>query len=191
MATVNKNLSDYDKNSIPNAKDFRFGIVVSEWNDSITEGLYRGAIEALLENQVPAQHIIRWNVPGSFELIYGSKKMLQTQNVDAVIAIGCVIQGQTKHFDFVCEGVTQGIKDLNVQTDIPVIFCVLTDNTMQQSIDRSGGIHGNKGTEAAIAAIKMAYIRQQASFSHQIDSQHLLSAGSIQLKEGTPLELKE
>ncbi|MFV8322495.1 6,7-dimethyl-8-ribityllumazine synthase [uncultured Flavobacterium sp.] len=191
MATVNKNLSDYDKNSIPNAKDFRFGIVVSEWNDSITEGLYRGAIEALLENQVPAQHIIRWNVPGSFELIYGSKKMLQTQNVDAVIAIGCVIQGQTKHFDFVCEGVTQGIKDLNVQTDIPVIFCVLTDNTLQQSIDRSGGIHGNKGTEAAIAAIKMAYIRQQASLSHQIDNQHLLSAGAIQLEEGSPLELKE
>ncbi|MFV8366564.1 6,7-dimethyl-8-ribityllumazine synthase [Flavobacterium sp. XS1P27] len=191
MATVNKNLSEYDKNSIPNAKDFRFGIVVSEWNDSITEGLYRGAIEALLENQVPAQHIIRWNVPGSFELIYGSKKMLQTQNVDAVIAIGCVIQGQTKHFDFVCEGVTQGIKDLNVQTDIPVIFCVLTDNTMQQSIDRSGGIHGNKGTEAAIAAIKMAYIRQQASLTHQIDNQHLLSAGAIQLEEGSPLELKE
>lgn len=191
MATENKNLSEYDKNSIPNAKDFRFGIVVSEWNDSITEGLYRGAIEALLENQVPAQHIIRWNVPGSFELIYGSKKMLQTQNVDAVIAIGCVIQGQTKHFDFVCEGVTQGIKDLNVQTDIPVIFCVLTDNTMQQSIDRSGGIHGNKGTEAAIAAIKMAYIRQQASLSHQIDNQHLLSAGAIQLEEGSPLELKE
>ncbi|MFM2369048.1 MAG: hypothetical protein RL619_1348 [Bacteroidota bacterium] len=191
MATVNKNLSEYDKNSIPNAKDFRFGIVVSEWNDSITEGLYKGAIEALLENQVPAQHIIRWNVPGSFELIYGSKKMLQTQNVDAVIAIGCVIQGQTKHFDFVCEGVTQGIKDLNVQTDIPVIFCVLTDNTMQQSIDRSGGIHGNKGTEAAIAAIKMAYIRQQASFSHQIDNQHLLPAGAIQIEEGSPLELKE
>jgi 6,7-dimethyl-8-ribityllumazine synthase len=191
MATVNKNLSDYDKNSIPNAKDFRFGIVVSEWNDSITEGLYKGAIEALLENQVPSQHIIRWNVPGSFELIYGSKKMLQTQNVDAVIAIGCVIQGQTKHFDFVCEGVTQGIKDLNVQTDIPVIFCVLTDNTMQQSIDRSGGIHGNKGTEAAIAAIKMAYIRQQASLSHQIDNQHLLSSGAIQIEEGSPLELKE
>lgn len=191
MATINKNLSDYDKNSVPNAKDFRFGIVVSEWNDSITEGLYKGAIEALLENQVPPQHIIRWNVPGSFELIYGSKKMLQTQNVDAVIAIGCVIQGQTKHFDFVCEGVTQGIKDLNVQTDIPVIFCVLTDNTMQQSIDRSGGIHGNKGTEAAIAAIKMAYIRQQASLSHQIDNQHLLSTGAIQIEEGTPLELKE
>ncbi len=191
MATENKNLSEYDKNSIPNAKDFRFGIVVSEWNDSITEGLFSGAIEALLENQVPAQHIIRWNVPGSFELVYGAKKMLQTQNVDAVIAIGCVIQGQTKHFDFVCEGVTQGIKDLNVQTDIPVIFCVLTDNTMQQSIDRSAGIHGNKGTEAAIAAIKMAFIRQQASLSHQIDNQHLLSAGAMQLEEGSPLELKE
>ena len=191
MATENKNLSEYDKYSIPNAKDFRFGIVVSEWNDSITEGLFSGAIEALLENQVPAQHIIRWNVPGSFELVYGAKKMLQTQNVDAVIAIGCVIQGQTKHFDFVCEGVTQGIKDLNVQTDIPVIFCVLTDNTMQQSIDRSGGIHGNKGTEAAIAAIKMAFIRQQASLSHQIDNQHLLSAGAMQLEEGSPLELKE
>ncbi|MBG6061361.1 6,7-dimethyl-8-ribityllumazine synthase [Flavobacterium sp. CG_9.1] len=191
MATVNKNLSDYDKNSVPNAKDFRFGIVVAEWNDTITEGLFKGAIDALLENQVPAQHIIRWNVPGSFELIYGSKKMLQTQNVDAVIAIGCVIQGQTKHFDFVCEGVTQGIKDLNVQTDIPVIFCVLTDNTMQQSIDRSGGIHGNKGTEAAIAAIKMAYIRQQASLSHQIDNQHLLSSGAIQIEEGKPFELKE
>ena len=191
MATENKNLSEYDKNSIPNAKDFRFGIVVSEWNDSITEGLFSGAIEALLENQVPAQHIIRWNVPGSFELVYGAKKMLQTQNVDAVIAIGCVIQGQTKHFDFVCEGVTQGIKDLNVQTDIPVIFCVLTDNTMQQSIDRSGGIHGNKGTEAAIAAVKMDFIRQQASLSHQIDNQHLLSAGAMQLEEGSPLELKE
>ncbi|SHF79672.1 6,7-dimethyl-8-ribityllumazine synthase [Flavobacterium segetis] len=190
MATVNKNLSEYDKNTLPNAKDFRFGIVVSEWNETITEGLCKGAIEALLENQVPAHHIVRWNVPGSFELIYGSKKMLQTQNVDAVIAIGCVIQGQTKHFDFVCEGVTQGIKDLNVQTDIPVIFCVLTDNTMQQSIDRSGGIHGNKGTEAAIAAIKMAYIRQQASFTHQVDNQHLLTSGALQI-ENLPLELKE
>ena len=116
--------------------------------------------------------------------------MLQTQNVDAVIAIGCVIQGQTKHFDFVCEGVAQGIKDLNVQTDVPVIFCVLTDDTIQQSIDRSGGIHGNKGTEAAIAAIKMAYIRQQASLSHQIDDQHLLSQGALRI-ENLPLQIEE
>lgn len=191
MATINKNLSVYDKSTLPNAKDFRFGIVVSEWNENITEGLYKGAEEAFLDNEVSAENIIRWNVPGSFELIYGCKKMLQTQKVDAVIAIGCVIQGQTKHFDFVCEGVTQGIKDLNVQTDIPVIFCVLTDNTMQQSIDRSGGIHGNKGTEAAIAAIKMAYIRQQSSLAHGYASQNLLTSGSLQLDEGTPLELKE
>jgi 6,7-dimethyl-8-ribityllumazine synthase len=190
MATINKNLSDYDKSSIPNAKDFRFGIVVAEWNETITEGLFNGALQALLENEVPVQQIVRWNVPGSFELIYGAKKMLQTQNVDAVIVIGCVIQGETKHFDFVCEGVTQGIKDLNVQTDIPVIFCVLTDNVMQQSIDRSGGIHGNKGTEAAIAAIKMAYIRQQASLSHQFDSQQLLSAGALQI-ENLPLQIEE
>ena len=141
MATENKNLSEYDKNTVPDAREFRFGIVVSEWNDTITEGLFNGAFETLIENQVPPQHIIRWNVPGSFELIYGAKKMLQTQNVDAVITIGCVIQGQTKHFDFVCEGVTQGIKDLNVQTDIPVIFCVLTDNTMQQSIDTVSYTH--------------------------------------------------
>ena len=129
MATANKNLSNYDKSTLPKAKDFRFGVVVSEWNDTITEGLYKGAYDAFLDNEVQDSNIIRWNVPGSFELIYGAKKMLQTQNVDAVIVIGCVIQGETKHFDFVCEGVTQAIKDLNVQTDVPVIFCVLTDNT--------------------------------------------------------------
>lgn len=190
MATENKNLSIYEKSTVPNAKDFRFGVVVSEWNEVITEGLYNGAIQAFLENEVLAANIIRWNVPGSFELVYGCKKMLQTQKVDAVIAIGCVIQGQTKHFDFVCEGVTQGIKDLNVQTDIPVIFCVLTDNTMQQSIDRSGGIHGNKGTEAAIAAIKMAYIRQQASLSHDYKSRPLLSTGQLQI-EDLPLQIEE
>ena len=163
MATVNKNLSEYDKNTIPNAKDFRFGIVVSEWNETITTGLYKGAIEALLENGVAEENIVTWNVPGSFELVYGSKRMIATQNVDAVIAIGSVIQGETKHFDFVCEAVSQGIKDLNVLTDVPVVFCVLTDNTMQQAIDRSGGIHGNKGTEAAVVAIKMAYLRKQTT----------------------------
>src|SRR5690606_12907302 len=130
MATVNKNLSEYDKNTIPGAKDFRFGIVVSEWNEAITLNLYKGAIEALLENGAKEENIIKWDVPGSFELIYGSKRMVETQNVDAVIAIGCVIQGETKHFDFVCEAVSQGIKDLNIQTDVPVVFCVLTDNTM-------------------------------------------------------------
>ena len=157
MATANKNLSDYNKATIPNAKDLRFGIVVSEWNSTITEGLYQGAYAALIDCGARDQNIIRWNVPGSFELIYGSKKMQQL-DVDAVIAIGSVIQGETKHFDFVCQGVTQGIKDLNIQHDIPVIFCVLTDNTLEQAQERSGGKHGNKGTEAAIAAIKMAFL---------------------------------
>jgi 6,7-dimethyl-8-ribityllumazine synthase len=157
MATANKNLSEYDKTTIPNAKDFRFGIVVSEWNHAITEGLYKGAFDTLIDCGVSSQNILRWDVPGSFELVYGSKKM-QEQNVDAVVAIGSVIQGETKHFDFVCQGVTQGIKDLNILHKTPVIFCVLTDNTMQQAIERSGGKHGNKGTEAAIAAIKMAVL---------------------------------
>ncbi len=165
MATENKNLSQYDKATIPNSKNFRFGIVVSEWNEEITEGLFKGAFDALIDCGVLKENIVRWNVPGSFELIYGCKKMQQSYDMlDAVIAIGNVIQGETKHFDFVCEGVTQGIKDLNIQSDIPVIFCVLTDNTRQQSLDRSGGKHGNKGTEAAIAAIKMAQLRKEAKF---------------------------
>ncbi|MFC5046378.1 6,7-dimethyl-8-ribityllumazine synthase [Aquimarina hainanensis] len=165
MATENKNLSNYDKATIPNSKDFRFGIVVSEWNDAITEGLFQGAFDALTDCGVLKDNIVRWNVPGSFELIYGCKKMRESYDMlDAVIAIGSVIQGETKHFDYVCEGVTHGIKDLNIQGDIPVIFCVLTDNTLQQSIDRSGGKHGNKGTEAAIAAIKMAQLRKEATF---------------------------
>ncbi|MDT0642866.1 6,7-dimethyl-8-ribityllumazine synthase [Zunongwangia sp. F363] len=165
MATEGNNLSEYDKSSIPNAKDFRFGIVVSEWNEEITEGLFNGAFAALKEHGVLEERIVRWNVPGSFELIYGCKKMQQSYDMlDAVIAIGSVIEGETKHFDFVCDGVTQGIKDLNVQSDIPVIFCVLTDQNKQQAIDRSGGKHGNKGTEAAIAAIKMAQLRKDARF---------------------------
>jgi 6,7-dimethyl-8-ribityllumazine synthase len=160
MATANKNLSNYDKNNIPDAKDFVFGIVVSEWNDKITEGLYSGAETALLDCGVKPSNIIRWNVPGSFELIYGAARMAKTAKVDAIITIGCVIKGETMHFEFVCEGVTQGIKDLNAKGDIPVIFCVLTDNNEQQSLDRSGGQHGNKGTEAAITAIRMAELRR-------------------------------
>ncbi len=158
MATTN--LSTYDKATIPNAKDFRFGIVVSEWNPDITQNLHKGAIKALLDCGAQQENIISWEVPGSFELVYGCKKMLESQKVDAIIAIGNVIQGETKHFDFVCEGVTQGIVDLNIKYDTPVIFCVLTDNTKQQSIDRSGGKHGNKGIECAVAAIKMAALGQ-------------------------------
>lgn len=160
MATENKNLSQYDKNKIPSAKSFRFGIVVSEWNSEITEALYKGAEEALLDCGALLENITRWDVPGSFELAYGAKKMIEKTRPDAVIAIGSVIQGETKHFDFVCQATAQGIMDLNTQTDTPVIFCVLTDNNLQQALDRSGGKHGNKGTEAAIAAIKMAVLSQ-------------------------------
>ena len=154
MATTN--LSSYDKTIIPNAKSLRFGIVVSEWNSDVTDNLYIGAKETLIENGTLAHNIVRVDVPGSFELIYGCKHLISSQKFDAVIAIGCVIQGETKHFDFVCEAVSLGIKDLNLQFDIPTIFCVLTDTTKQQSLDRSGGKLGNKGVECAIAAIKMA-----------------------------------
>ena len=158
MAASNKNLSVYDKKTIPNAKALRFGIVVSEWNSKITEDLFKGAETALLDCGVKQGNILRWNVPGSFELIFGCKKIIQQNNPDAVIAIGSVIRGETKHFDFVCSATAQGIKDLNVSTDTPVIFCVLTDDNLQQAKDRSGGKYGNKGTEAAIAAIKMALL---------------------------------
>lgn len=159
MATTN--LSAYDKNTIPNAKSLRFGIVVSEWNLDITENLLKGAVETLFENGAVDENIlVKW-VPGSFELIFGCNQMLKTEELDAVIAIGNVIRGETEHFTFVCEGVTQGIKDLNLRYDASTIFCVLTDNDKQQSIDRSGGKHGNKGVECAIAAIKMAASRKK------------------------------
>lgn len=155
MATENKNLSHYDKSTLPNIESYRFGIVTSQWNEQVTHGLTQGAIDTLKDCGATSQNIVCWEVPGSFELIHASKKMIDTQKVDALIAIGCVIQGETRHFDFVCQGVTQGIAHLNATENVPVIFCVLTDNNLQQSIDRSGGKHGNKGVEAAIAAIKM------------------------------------
>ena len=154
MATTN--LSAYDKNQIPNAKNLRFGIDVSEWNADITENLYQGAVDTLLGHGALKENILTQWVPGSFELIFGCSQMLKTQEVNAVIAIGNVIRGETEHFTFVCDGVTQGIKDLNLQYDVPTVFCVLTDNNKQQSIERSGGKHGNKGVECAVAAIKMA-----------------------------------
>ena len=165
MATSQKNLSVYDKESLPDAKDMKIGFVVSEWNPDITENLFQGAFDALLDVGAIKENIIRWNVPGSFELPYACKKMQESFDMlDAIVAVGNVIQGETKHFDFVCQGLTQGIMELNIKHDIPVIFCVLTDNTKAQSEARSGGIHGNKGTEAAIAAIKMAQLRKDAKF---------------------------
>lgn len=156
-------LSAYDKNSIPNAKGMRFGLVVSEWNAEITEALTEGAKQALLDNGALAEDIIISQVPGSFELVYGSKLMVEQLDLDAVVAIGSVIQGETRHFDFVCDAVTQGLKDLNVQQDTPVIFCLLTDNTWEQAKARSGGVLGNKGVECGIAAIKMAALREALS----------------------------
>ena len=155
MATENKNLSQYNKETLPNVTAKRFGIITSEWNETVTEGMRKGAEETLLDCGVLSENIIQWNVPGSFELVNGAKKMLSKEQIDAIIVIGCVIQGETKHFDFVCQGVTQGVAYLNAIQNIPVIFCVLTDNNLQQSLDRSGGKHGNKGIEAAVAAIKM------------------------------------
>ena len=154
MATANTNLSNYNKSALPDASDFKIGIVVSEWNSEVTNGLLDGALAALTDCGVSKSNISIHKVPGSFELIFGAKKV-QSSGVDAVITIGCVIQGETKHFDYVCAGVTQGIKDLNIHHEVPVVFCVLTDNNKQQSLDRSGGKHGNKGVEAAITALKM------------------------------------
>jgi len=158
MATANHNLSNYDLNTVPDGSAFTIHVVVSQWNDSITTALCKGTIETLKKHGVQDSNIKIWNVPGSFELIYGSKKA-QSFNPDAVIAIGSVIKGETQHFDFVCQAVSQGVKDLNIVSEVPVIFCVLTDNTLQQAKDRSGGKHGNKGTEAAIAALQMSKLR--------------------------------
>lgn len=158
MATANHNLSNYDLNTVPDGSAFTIHVVVSQWNDSITTALCKGTIETLKKHGVQDSNIKIWNVPGSFELIYGSKKA-QSFNPDAVIVIGSVIKGETQHFDFVCQAVSQGVKDLNIVSEVPVIFCVLTDNTLQQAKDRSGGKHGNKGTEAAIAALQMSKLR--------------------------------
>ena len=160
MATANRNLSEYNKEFIPNGADFKIGIVVSEWNDNITLNLLKGAKEALLDNGVLEENIKVRFVPGAFELPLGCQWMCESGEVDGVVAIGVVIQGETKHFDFVCDGATQGIKDVNLKYDMPVSFCVLTDNNMQQSIDRSGGKHGNKGVECAIACLKMIELKK-------------------------------
>ena len=157
MSSSNNNLVDLDLSEIPSAKNLKFGITVSKWNSEITNSLLNGCLDLLHSKGVDKNDIEVLYVPGSFELVYGSK-YLQNKNYDAVIAIGSVIRGETKHFDFICNATSQGIKDLNISGNCPVIFCVLTDDNIQQSIDRSGGKFGNKGVEAAIAAIEMAII---------------------------------
>ena len=161
MATAGKNLSQYSKEEILNSADFKIGIVVSIWNDEITSNLLSGALQALKDFGVLDENIIIKQVPGAFELPLGSQYLLSAADVDGVIAIGVVIQGETKHFDFVCSGATQGIMEVMLKYNKPVAFCELTDDNIQQSIDRSGGIHGNKGTEAAIACLKMIANKQR------------------------------
>lgn len=143
------------------AQGLRFGLLVARWNDQITEALFEGARTTLLKAGAAEEDCIRWDVPGSFELVFGAARMQRELQLDAIIAIGSVIQGETRHFDFVCQAVAQGIARLNEKGDIPVIFCVLTDDNLQQAIDRSGGKHGNKGIEAAAAAVEMAHLRRK------------------------------
>ena len=159
MATTNNNLSDYNMEEVPSSESMRFAIIVSEWNNHITENLYIGAEKTLIKLGTKQNDIVRIDVPGSFELVFGAK-IASKYNYDAIICLGSVIKGETDHFDYICNAVSLGIKDLNVHGDVPVIFGVLTDNNEQQSIDRSGGKHGNKGIEAAITAIKMAVLNK-------------------------------
>jgi len=158
MATKNKNLSVF-ATPVPSAEDMRFGIVVAEWNSEVTEALLAGAVRTLREAGCAEHDIQIKYVPGTFELSLGVQFFAEYTDVDAVIALGCVIQGDTRHFDFICQGVTQGITQLMLQYNMPVAFGVLTTNDMQQAMDRAGGRHGNKGDEAAATAIKMVKLQ--------------------------------
>lgn len=155
MASALHNLSDYDFASVPSAADMKFGIVVSEWNSKVTGALLQGAFDTLLRHGAKEENILVKSVPGSFELIYGSSFLARSGQVDAVIAIGCVIRGDTPHFDYICQGTTQGLASLNAEGKVPVIYGLLTCNTMEQAENRCGGMLGNKGDECAVTAIKM------------------------------------
>ena len=163
MATALRNLSDYTQEEVPNGAGFKIGIVVSEWNDNITLNLLEGARTALIDNGVREEDILVRFVPGAFELPLGAQFMCEYTDIHGAIAIGVVIQGETRHFDFVCDGATNGIKDVNLKYNVPIAFCLLTDNNLQQSIDRSGGVHGNKGVECAIACLKMVALKKSLS----------------------------
>ena len=161
MASALHNLSSYDPTTVPNGEGWKIGIVVSEWNEEVTGALLEGAYNTLLRHGVNLDDIIVKTVPGSFELIYGSSAMMDYTDVDAIIAIGCVIRGDTPHFDYICEGATQGLAELNTTGDVPVIYGLLTCNNLQQAQDRAGGILGNKGDECAITAIKMVDFKKK------------------------------
>ena len=160
MATYLKNLSDFSNTEIPSANPFSFGIVVAEWNAEITDALYQGAYKSLIKHGAQEHNIYTYAVPGSFELTTGAELILKKNNLDAVICLGCVIQGETRHFDFICNAVANGITNVAIKYSKPVIFGVLTTDNQQQALDRAGGKHGNKGDEAAITAIKMAHLNE-------------------------------
>ena len=160
MASEQKNLSVFEGTEIPNAADMKFGIVWAEWNHGVTNALKQGAYDTLIKHGAKKDNIVVKTVPGAFELTLGAQYLAEYSNVDAVICIGCVIQGDTKHFDFICDAVAKGITDLNIKYNIPFIFGVLTPNTQEQAEDRAGGKHGNKGDEAAVTAIKMLGLRK-------------------------------
>ncbi|WKK82719.2 6,7-dimethyl-8-ribityllumazine synthase [Marivirga arenosa] len=155
MASNLKNLSTHSGKNMKGLHDKKFAIVVSEWNEEVTESLYNGAYESLIENGIPKENIQKHYVPGSFELSLGAQWMAEKEDIDAVICLGCVIQGETRHFDFICDAVAHGITNVSLKYNKPVIFGVLTPNTQQQALDRAGGKHGNKGDEAAFTALKM------------------------------------
>lgn len=162
MSSQNKNLSVVEGTEVKSAATFKFGIVWAEWNHEITHALYKGAYDTLIKYGALPEHIVSKTVPGSFELTLGAQLLAERKDIDAVIAIGCVIQGETRHFDFICDAVAHGITNLNIKYNKPVIFGVLTPDNQQQAIDRAGGKHGNKGDEAAVTAIKMLHLK--ASF---------------------------
>lgn len=161
MATIN--LSEYKPLNITNAEEFSIGIVFSEWNSFVTHNLRDAALEVLEKEGVKKENIKVYQVPGAFELSYASMQLCKQQKYDAIIAIGSVIRGETPHFEYVCSAVAQGIKDCNILTDTPVIFCVLTDDNKEQSIARSGGDLGNKGVEAAVTALQMIDFKKSIS----------------------------
>ena len=156
MASNLKNLSNYDPADIPDGSSMKFGIVVSEWNQEITAALLDGTLSTLRNHGVKQENIQIKTVPGSFELPFGARMLAEQFTPHAVICLGCVIQGETRHFDYICQGVTFGITELNLDYDIPFIFGVLTTEDQQQALDRAGGKHGNKGDEAAVTALKMS-----------------------------------
>ncbi|GDX51419.1 6,7-dimethyl-8-ribityllumazine synthase [Bacteroidota bacterium] len=159
MASELKNLSEYNSDEIPSAKGFRFAIVHSEWNSEITNPLCDGCIKTLIKHGAKETSIKLFHVPGSFELTFACSELVKTKNYDAVIAIGCIIEGETRHFEFIAAAVANGITQLNALRTIPVIFGVLTPASQQQAIDRAGGKYGNKGVEAAVTAIKMIALK--------------------------------